>query len=172
MVAVERYVEAYRAFAANGAAGAPAWLTQLRDGGIARFGELGFPTTKQEAWRFTSTAAIAETDFELAHPASRIPHPDAIEPFLLGAGPRLVFVNGHFSSTLSRVAGLPAGVRVESLAQAFVIVTHYQRLLNYITPDVVHVLADGRIVKSGGPELAHELEAKGYDWLRAGAMVS
>jgi Fe-S cluster assembly ATP-binding protein len=56
--------------------------------------------------------------------------------------------------------------------RGFVIVTHYQRLLNYITPDVVHVLAEGRIVKSGGPELAHELEAKGYDWLRAGAMVS
>ena len=56
--------------------------------------------------------------------------------------------------------------------RAFVIVTHYQRLLNFITPDVVHVLADGRIVKSGGPELAHELEAKGYDWLRTGAMVS
>jgi Fe-S cluster assembly ATP-binding protein len=56
--------------------------------------------------------------------------------------------------------------------RAFLIVTHYQRLLNYITPDVVHVLADGRIVKSGGPELAHELEAKGYDWLRDGVMVS
>ena len=56
--------------------------------------------------------------------------------------------------------------------RSFLIVTHYQRLLNYITPDRVHVLADGRIVKSGGPELAHELEAKGYDWLRDGAMVS
>ena len=56
--------------------------------------------------------------------------------------------------------------------RSFLIVTHYQRLLDYITPDVVHVLADGRIVKSGGPELAHELEAKGYDWLRAAAMVS
>jgi Fe-S cluster assembly ATP-binding protein len=56
--------------------------------------------------------------------------------------------------------------------RSFVIVTHYQRLLNFIKPDVVHVLADGKIVKSGGPELAHELEAKGYDWLRAGAMVS
>ena len=56
--------------------------------------------------------------------------------------------------------------------RAFVIVTHYQRLLNFITPDVVHVLAEGRIVKSGGPDLAHQLEAKGYDWLRAGAMVS
>jgi Fe-S cluster assembly ATP-binding protein len=50
---------------------------------------------------------------------------------------------------------------------ATVVVTHYQRLLNYIVPDVVHVLADGRIVKSGGKELALELEARGYDWVRA-----
>ena len=57
-------------------------------------------------------------------------------------------------------------------ARSFLIVTHYQRLLNYITPDVVHVLADGRIVKTGGPELAMELEARGYDWLRDAAMVS
>lgn len=49
---------------------------------------------------------------------------------------------------------------------ATVVVTHYQRLLNYITPDQVHVLADGRIVKSGGKGLALELEAKGYDWLK------
>ena len=56
--------------------------------------------------------------------------------------------------------------------RTFLIVTHYQRLLDYITPDVVHVLADGRIVRSGGPELAHQLEARGYDWLRDGAVVS
>jgi Fe-S cluster assembly ATP-binding protein len=49
---------------------------------------------------------------------------------------------------------------------ATIVVTHYQRLLNYITPDVVHVLAGGRIVKSGGKGLALELEAKGYDWLK------
>ena len=48
---------------------------------------------------------------------------------------------------------------------ATIVVTHYQRLLNYIVPDRVHVLAGGRIVKSGGKELALELEAKGYDWL-------
>jgi Fe-S cluster assembly ATP-binding protein len=48
---------------------------------------------------------------------------------------------------------------------ATVVVTHYQRLLNYIVPDKVHVLAGGRIVKSGGKDLALELEAKGYDWL-------
>jgi Fe-S cluster assembly ATP-binding protein len=56
--------------------------------------------------------------------------------------------------------------------RSFVIVTHYQRLLNHITPDYVHVLSEGRMVRSGGPELAHELEAKGYDWLRTGAMAS
>ncbi len=48
---------------------------------------------------------------------------------------------------------------------AQLLITHYQRLLNYIVPDVVHVLHDGRIIKSGGKELAFELEAKGYDWL-------
>jgi len=48
---------------------------------------------------------------------------------------------------------------------ATIVVTHYQGLLNYIVPDHVHVLAGGRIIKSGGKELAHELEAKGYDWL-------
>ena len=45
------------------------------------------------------------------------------------------------------------------------LITHYQRILNYIKPDFVHVLFDGRIVKSGGRELAKELEAKGYDWI-------
>jgi Fe-S cluster assembly ATP-binding protein len=57
---------------------------------------------------------------------------------------------------------------VNSLRQAdraFLVITHYQRLLNYIVPDQVHVLVDGRIVLSGGKQLAHELEAKGYSWL-------
>jgi Fe-S cluster assembly ATP-binding protein len=45
-------------------------------------------------------------------------------------------------------------------------ITHYQRLLNYITPDKVHVMMQGRVVKSGGPELAHRLEAEGYDWIK------
>jgi Fe-S cluster assembly ATP-binding protein len=47
------------------------------------------------------------------------------------------------------------------------LITHYQRLLNYIKPHFVHIMMDGRIVKEGGPELAHELEAKGYEILRA-----
>jgi len=45
------------------------------------------------------------------------------------------------------------------------VITHYQRLLRYLVPDFVHVLANGRIVKSGGKELAEELEQKGYDWI-------
>ena len=49
---------------------------------------------------------------------------------------------------------------------AFLIITHYQRLLDYIVPDFVHVLFEGRIVKSGNRELAMELEEKGYDWIR------
>jgi Fe-S cluster assembly ATP-binding protein len=53
--------------------------------------------------------------------------------------------------------------------RAILLVTHYQRLLDYVKPDRVHVLARGRIVKSGGPELARELEEKGYGWLEAAA---
>jgi Fe-S cluster assembly ATP-binding protein len=52
-----------------------------------------------------------------------------------------------------------------------ILVTHYQRLLNYIVPDFVHVLAEGRIVRSGGKELALELEERGYDWLVEGAVA-
>jgi Fe-S cluster assembly ATP-binding protein len=56
--------------------------------------------------------------------------------------------------------------KLRSSRNAFIIITHYQRLLEYIVPDFVHVLYDGRIVKSGTKELALELEEKGYDWLK------
>ena len=59
--------------------------------------------------------------------------------------------------------------QLRSPERAMVLVTHYQRLLDYIVPDFVHVLVDGRIVKSGGKDLALELEAKGYEWLEAPA---
>ncbi|MBI2088280.1 MAG: Fe-S cluster assembly ATPase SufC [Deltaproteobacteria bacterium] len=57
---------------------------------------------------------------------------------------------------------------LRSEERAMIVITHYQRLLNYIVPDFVHVLYDGRIVKSGGKELAEELEARGYDWVKEG----
>jgi Fe-S cluster assembly ATP-binding protein len=56
--------------------------------------------------------------------------------------------------------------QLRSPDHAAIVVTHYQRLLNYIIPDYVHVLVNGRVVKSGGKELAVELEARGYDWVR------
>jgi Fe-S cluster assembly ATP-binding protein len=59
--------------------------------------------------------------------------------------------------------------RLRGPERAIILVTHYQRLLNYVVPDFVHVLADGRIVRSGGKELAHELEQKGYAWLEESA---
>ena len=61
--------------------------------------------------------------------------------------------------------------KLRSKERSFVVVTHYQRLLNYIVPDQVHVLADGRIARSGGKELALELEDRGYDWIREPAAV-
>jgi len=56
--------------------------------------------------------------------------------------------------------------KLKSSDNAVIVVTHYQRLLDYIVPDFVHVLYNGRIVKSGGKELALELEEKGYDWIK------
>ncbi len=58
---------------------------------------------------------------------------------------------------------------LRSPERAILVVTHYQRLLDYIVPDFVHVLCDGRIVKSGGKELALELEKRGYAWLETAA---
>ena len=61
--------------------------------------------------------------------------------------------------------------QLRSPERAFVVITHYQRLLEYIIPDIVHVLLDGRIVKSGGKELALKLEEKGYDWIKEETLV-
>jgi len=57
--------------------------------------------------------------------------------------------------------------KLKSQDNAVLVITHYQRLLDYIIPDFVHVLMDGKIVKSGGKELAYELEEKGYDWIKS-----
>jgi len=56
--------------------------------------------------------------------------------------------------------------KLKSKDNAVIVITHYQRLLDHIVPDFVHVLHEGRIVKTGGKELAHELEEKGYDWIK------
>jgi len=114
-----RYVADFEAFARNGASGAPAWLRELREGAIARFSELGFPTTKQEEWRFTSVAPIADARFTLAHaPRSPLPAHADIERLCVGAGPRVVFVDGRHVPALSTPAELTGGARAGSLAAA------------------------------------------------------
>src|SRR5437867_5380415 len=123
MVAVERLVGAYNAWATNGASEVPEWLKDMRSGAIARFESLGFPNMKQEAWRFTSVAPIAEGSFELAKPPARAPTLEDIRPFLLlEAGYRLVFVDGFFQPALST----PFFDDVQSLAH---VLTHRQDLV-------------------------------------------
>ena len=68
---------------------------------------------------------------------------------------------------IDALKGVAEGVNLmRSPERALLVITHYQRLLDYIKPDFVHVLAEGRIVESGGPELALELERHGYAWIR------
>jgi Fe-S cluster assembly protein SufD len=117
--ASERYVAQFEAFRANGASGAPPWLKEIRSAALARFTELGFPTTHQEEWRFTSVAPIADTPFALA--ARRAgPTASRVAPLFLPveSACRLVFVNGRFVPGLSSAKGLPRGVRAGSLADA------------------------------------------------------
>lgn len=82
--------------------------------------------------------------------------------------PKLVILDevdsGLDIDALRIVANGVNGMKSED--RGFLIITHYQRLLNYITPDFVHVMMQGRIVKTGGPELAERLEAEGYDWIK------
>ena len=81
--------------------------------------------------------------------------------------PRLAFLDETDSGLdIDALKTVADGVnQLKSKETSIVLVTHYQRLLDYIQPDFVHVLADGKIVESGGPELALKLESEGYDWL-------
>lgn len=119
--AMDRFVADHGAFAGNGGAAAPGWLKEMRAGALARFSAQGFPTTKQEAWRFTSVQAIADTAFMLPRsPRADAPSAKAIHAFEVCEAGRhlLVFVNGRYSGALSSVEGLPEGVKVGSLAEA------------------------------------------------------
>jgi Fe-S cluster assembly protein SufD len=117
----ERYLAAFKAFSSNGASGAPRWLKDIREAAIARFAELGFPSVRQEEWRFTSTAPIAETAFALSHRRA----PGGITSAELASlrGPdtrsaRVVFVDGVFAPDLSTIGDLAPGIRAGSLAAA------------------------------------------------------
>ncbi|HKI70216.1 MAG TPA: Fe-S cluster assembly protein SufD, partial [Verrucomicrobiae bacterium] len=97
----------------------PSWLLPLRKAGFAQFAELGFPTAHDEDWRFTNVAPIVKLPFQPAFesPAVNGAETDILKDFTLAqlAGPRLVFVNGHFSSKLSSAGKLPPGAQVSNL---------------------------------------------------------
>jgi Fe-S cluster assembly protein SufD len=96
------------------------WLRSLREKAMESFADLGFPTTRQEAWRFTNVAPFTRTPFRLAEPADgALSLQERLERHFVGdAVARLVFVNGHFSPRLSSLADLPKGVIATNLQQA------------------------------------------------------
>jgi Fe-S cluster assembly protein SufD len=100
--------------------GAPAWVSQLRRRGLARFDELGLPTLRDEDWRFTSLEPVASGSFALGHGEASAVDRARLDAFAIPdlTGPRLVFVDGRFAPSLSRIGALPAGLTVGSLAAA------------------------------------------------------
>ena len=111
-------------------------------------------------------------------------HPDNALPVEQQVGRLDIAVqNSLFVSKLQRPGRLDADIdavkavsdavnKFRSPERAFILVTHYERILNYVTPDHVHVLAGGKVVMSGDMQLALELEAKGYDWITNGSAVA
>ncbi len=116
------YVEQFREFTANGGGEAPEWVRALRSSALERFTQLGFPTTKNEDWHFTSVAPIAERQFvPLTAPSGDVRRTD-LEPYLFANTDDwhlAVFVNGRFAPELSHLENLPDGVRVLPLGRAW-----------------------------------------------------
>src|SRR5271155_1644806 len=114
---LQNYAEIFGGFERSASGRELFWLRKLRQDGFARFSEAGFPTVRDEDWRFTNTSAISQTPFHLARNGHSFPLPAALEPFrVAGATCQIVFVDGHFAPELSSVGALPPGVTVGSLA--------------------------------------------------------
>jgi Fe-S cluster assembly protein SufD len=137
----ERYLSTFRSYQENGAAGGPAWLRELRESAIASFGKLGFPTTRDEDWKYTNVDPIISTAFErsgrIAKNHSAV---GADEIFALSftdpTSNRMVFINGAYFPELSSLRGLPRGARVESFADSLraddaVLHGHLSRYVRY-----------------------------------------
>ncbi len=110
---LQNYEESFSGFEKSAAGRELSWLRDLRQSGFARFSETGFPTTRDEDWRFTNPAAIAQTRFRLARNGHSLPSKEALAAFRVpGAGWQAVFVDGHFAPQLSTIGKLPFGVTV------------------------------------------------------------
>lgn len=115
--AIARYAESFGGFEKSAASHDLSWLRKLRQDGFARFSEVGFPTTRDEDWRFTNPGAISKTPFHLIRNGHSLPSQKDIEQFLMpGAACQLVFVDGRFAPGLSSIGKLPTGVTVSNLA--------------------------------------------------------
>jgi Fe-S cluster assembly protein SufD len=115
--AIAKYAESFSGFQKSAPSHELSWLRKLRQDGFARFSEVGFPTTRDEDWRFTNPGAIAQVPFRLVRNGHSLPSQKDIDRFRMpGAGSQLVFVDGRFAPELSLVGKLPAGVTVSNLA--------------------------------------------------------
>jgi Fe-S cluster assembly protein SufD len=116
----DQFLAHFERFELGGSEAGPEWLLPIRKAAIARFAELGFPTTKHEEWRYTNVSPIAETPFEPARPNGADIDAKAIAPYTLGrgVGHLAVFVNGRFAPNLSSIGSLPRGVKISGLAEA------------------------------------------------------
>lgn len=135
---------------------------------------------KQPALSATEFLALMEKKKNLLEIHSKLTNRSVNEGFSGGEKKRNeIFQMAMLEPTLSVLDETDSGLDIDALKvvangvnslktkdNAFLVITHYQRLLDYIVPDVVHVLYDGKIVMSGGKELALELENKGYDWIK------
>ena len=118
---IETYLRGFERIASDGGAAAPDWARSLRLSAITRFEALGFPTTKNEDWHFTSVAPIAEREFDLLAPPTHDVTAAQLAPFTFGATDwhTLVFVNGRYDAALSSTTALPEGVTLLPLERAY-----------------------------------------------------
>lgn len=116
---LESYLRAYTEFARRTGTDAPGWLRELRDRAFARFSEVGFPTTRDEDWRFTNLSAVSRTSFALAEETSLRPSASEVSSWCFaGCSARLVFWNGKFAKELSSWFEMPDGVVATGLGDA------------------------------------------------------
>ena len=137
----EPYLAAFKDYQKNGAGSGPAWLKKLRESAIQSFAKLGFPTSRNEDWKYTSVGSLATTDFQReerhgSEAKAAAANASRALPFVSSARHRLVFVNGIYFPELSALGGLPAGVRAESLANALrrdddILPAHLSRYVRY-----------------------------------------
>ncbi len=134
--ALQHYLEGFTSLEKSASSHQHPWLRKLREDGFARFGETGFPTVRDEDWRFTNLSAIAQTPFRLVREVRNLPSQSDIAPYrVAGAACQLVFVEGHFAPELSSFGRLPDRVTITNLAAEIerrpaVVEQHLGRYLN------------------------------------------